>query len=371
MTLRSFYTGALALTLAAPGAFADFSYDQTSKITGGAMQGMMKFAGAFNKQLREPMVTTVAVKGNRMANISKESINLIDLDAQTITDINLKDRTFSTITFAEMTAAMQKAMERVNKDMAAQGADAKWNINVKDTGESQTVNGLPAKRFVIDVEMAATDQKSGQSGAMNTSMDMWMTPSIRGYDEVKRFYEAMAEKMAFTPGGMGMAMGRADMAKGMAQAYKEAAKMDGIPVMQVIRMGPKLTPEQQAELAKAQQEQANQPPPPTASEAAGNAAGNAAAGAALGRLGKAGAIGGALGGFGGFGRKKKEQPQEQAQAPAQQQAPAQTASASSAGSLMEMTIESSNFSSAPVDASKFAVPAGFKEVEHSMKKMLK
>ena len=36
---------------------ADFSYEQTTKMTGGAMMGMMKIAGAFSKQLREPVQT--------------------------------------------------------------------------------------------------------------------------------------------------------------------------------------------------------------------------------------------------------------------------------------------------------------------------
>ena len=41
-------------------------------------------------------------------------------------------------------------------------------------------------------------------------------------------------------------------------------------------------------------------------------------------------------------------------------------SASSAGALMEITTESSGFSSAPVDGAKLEVPAGFKEVEPEM-----
>ena len=42
-------------------------------------------------------------------------------------------------------------------------------------------------------------------------------------------------------------------------------------------------------------------------------------------------------------------------------APAATQDA--CGALMEMIVEVSGFSSAPVDASKFEVPAGFKKVE--------
>ena len=38
---------------------------------------------------------------------------------------------------------------------------------------------------------------------------------------------------------------------------------------------------------------------------------------------------------------------------------------------MEMTTELTAFSSAPVDPAKLTVPAGFKQVDHEMKKALK
>jgi len=33
---------------------ADFSYDESTRITGGSLAGMMKFAGAFSKAARDP-----------------------------------------------------------------------------------------------------------------------------------------------------------------------------------------------------------------------------------------------------------------------------------------------------------------------------
>jgi hypothetical protein len=85
--------------------------------------------------------------------------------------------------------------------------------------------------------------------------------------------------------------------------------------------------------------------------AAGNAAAGTAASAAESRLGRLGGLAGGLGGLGGLSRKKK---QEQAPPPDAQTGPA---------ILMEMTTESTGFSSGPVDVSKFEVPAGFKQVD--------
>ena len=88
-------------------AFADFSYEETSKITGGMMAGMMKFAGAFSKQAREPIVTTVAVKGDRMMHGSQHNASVIDLGKETITSINFDKKQYSVMTFEQMKQMME------------------------------------------------------------------------------------------------------------------------------------------------------------------------------------------------------------------------------------------------------------------------
>ena len=175
---------------------------------------------------------------------------------------------------------------------------------------------------------------------------MWVAPAVAGYDEIANFHRRMAEKIAWAPGG-GMMMSSSEISKGMAELYKEGSKLNGVPVLQIIRMGGPGGDAQGQQQGQAPQQQQQQP-----------RAEKPSAGGALG-----GALGGRLGGFGGFGRKKKPAAEEQQPAPAAQteQAPAQQAGAP--GSLLEMTSELSGFSAAPVDASKFEVPAGFKLVK--------
>src|SRR5258708_10658821 len=86
---------------------ADFSYEQSTKMTGGALMPMMKLAGAFSKQAREPIQSNVAIKGNRMLHSSKDHAEVIDLDSETVTSIDLQKKTYSVMTFAEMTQAME------------------------------------------------------------------------------------------------------------------------------------------------------------------------------------------------------------------------------------------------------------------------
>jgi hypothetical protein len=235
---------------------------------------------------------------------------------------------------------------------------------------------MNTKEAIVTVAMEATDNKSGNSGGMNFTMDMWLAPDVPGYGEVRAFYHRMAEKMAWTPGAGMLGPMTAQYGKGIAELSKEMSKLEGIPVLQITRIGgtgsgPGMPSEAELAQAQTQVEQAQaqqQSQQPNVQEAAGSAA----AGAALGRMGR---LGGLAGGLGGFGRRKKAEQQQQQTAPeATQQAqappaPPQRTSAGS-GALMEMTTELTSFS-ASADGAKFDVPAGFKQVEHDMVKALK
>src|SRR5207237_95621 len=68
---------------------ADFSYQETTQMTGGALVKILRLGGPFTRKAREPIVSTVLIKGNRMATLGKENSTIIDLDKETITEINL------------------------------------------------------------------------------------------------------------------------------------------------------------------------------------------------------------------------------------------------------------------------------------------
>jgi hypothetical protein len=235
---------------------------------------------------------------------------------------------------------------------------------VKETGQTREVSGLNAKQVILTMEMQGKDQKSGNEGNMVITADMWLAPKSAGYDEVANFYQRMAQKLAWTPGAGMLTMGRSDIGKGFADLHKEAAKIDGMPVLQVIRMGAKVDGQAAGEPGAAPAQPAE--PTPSASEAAGDAAAKSA-----GR--RLGGLAGGLGGLGGFGRRKKPQQEEQQPAAAQPQAQAQPAGqgTAAAGSLLEMTTETRNFSAAAVDAARLEIPSGFRQVESEMLKSIR
>jgi hypothetical protein len=287
---------------------------------------MMKVAGVFSKQAREPIQSTVALKGNRLANRGAMRASIIDLDSKTITEIDLQKKTYSVMTFAQMKQMLDDMAQKMHQQKPEGQMDLK--VSAKATGNTKQIVGYDAKEMLVRIEMQGTDEKTGQTGAMVVTTDLWIAPTVPGYREVREFYRKMAAELNWTPGG-NMFMARPDVSKGMAEAMKEIAKLDGTPVYQTVTMG--------AAGTGADGTQAAAPPPQQQPQ----------------QQAERPSLSGALAGRFGLGRKKSQDSQ-----PAQQQQ-----SQAAPGTLLEMTTEYTAFSSASVDASVFEVPAGFKKVD--------
>jgi hypothetical protein len=309
---------------------ADFSYQQTSKITGGALAGAMKVVGVFSKQAREPVESTVIVKGDRMATISPQSASIIDLQKETVTQIDFHRKTYSVMTFAQLADLMKQMDEQMKSEKGKPVQNLTFKASVRRTGETKSVGGVDTHEAILKIEMIGTDEKTGEPvTAMVITTDMWLAKPVAGYEEIRDFHRRMAQKLSWAP-NMGM-MSQPGMARGMAELGKEMSKLDGMPILQLVSMG---GPE--SGQAAGQPEAAPQPTPQAQEEKP--------SGGMLGRL--------AGGRFGGFGHKKNQDQDQQQQGPPP-----------GGGVLMEMTTELSGFSTDAVDASKFEIPAGFKEVE--------
>lgn len=340
----------------------DFTYQQTTQLTGGSLLKMMKTVGVFSSQARhvsDPIVSTIYLKDNRLANVSPDQIQIIDLDKETITQIDVQKKTYSVMTFDQMKQAIENARQQMQQqappqaqaaqpapDPNAQNIQMSFDVKVRKTGSQKEVSGLQSSEAILTMTMTATNTQTQQSGNMAITNDMWMVPEIPGYDQVRDFYKRFAAKMADATVGLGY-----DFSKMLAQnpganqalgdMSKEMQKLDGVPIMQVMRMGTTM----------------NGQPLPAASEAPTSPAD--AAGPSKGDIAKAGVssmISSRLGGFGGFGKKKQS-------APPPDQSADQAAAQPTSAILMETQITTSSFSSAPVDASHFDVPTGYKQVQ--------
>jgi hypothetical protein len=320
-------------------AYADFQYQSTARVTGGSLIQLMRFVPG-GGALKDPQVSTVAYQGNRMVRHSKRQGEIIDLDKRTITTINFEKRTYSEVTFEQMKQALEQAAAKAQAP-AAPDKNGKEQVNlnldadIKDTGQTRTVNGFDAHEVVMTMAMTASDPQSGGAGSMKVNSDLWIAKDVPGSKEMRDFYMRMAKEIDWAPTGMGGLMNRPDVARAMAKMMAEGGKIDGIAVQQIMKVsmdgvgGP-----------DGQQSQAA-PARPTLSDALG------------------GALGGKLGGLGGFGKKKKQD----ADPPVQPASGDASAQPTGSGSLMEMTIDNTGFSTSGIDAGMFDIPAGFKKVE--------
>jgi hypothetical protein len=268
-----------------------------------------------------------------MAHRGANDSTIIDLNAQTITHIDFQKKTYSVMTFDEMKQALDQMSKKMEKQNAAQ---ADFKVSVDATGNTKQIGGYEAKEAILKMEMQATDAKSGQQGSMTITTGMWLAAGVAGYDQVRDFYRRMAEKIDWSPTS-NMFMAQPQMAKGMAGLTKEMAKLEGVPVLQLMTMGGAGQPGANTAGGQAPAPQQQQAAPPS--------------------LG--GALGGALGGRFGLGKKSQ---------PTQEAPPAQAANSGTPGSMLETKTEISDFSTSPVDDSQFAIPAGFKKVDSDLAK---
>src|SRR5947209_4359391 len=172
------------MTLAAATLPADFSYQETSTITGGMMASMMRMAGVFSKTAREPIQSTITVKGDKMLHRTSTHASIIDLGSQTITGIDFQKKTYSVVTFEEVKQAMAQMAERMKKN---DKGEMTFKVSADATGKTRQVGGLEAKEMILKMEMEGQDKENGQKGGMMVTTDMWLVPGVPGYREVRDF----------------------------------------------------------------------------------------------------------------------------------------------------------------------------------------
>src|SRR5258707_8086029 len=236
----------LLFSLSTP-CFADFQYTETTKITGGAAAGAMKFAGVFSKDMRQATqgaTSTISFKGNKMRREdSLGQIEIIDLDGRRITQIDTKKKTYSTMTFDEMRARMEEARKKAAAEQAKRNKEQPSQVKI--VPKVTITPGRGSKKLLdytaketkmwVDMEMTSDDPKAkGQTANMWVDSDSYIAP-VKGYDEVKHFYQRMAKEMDWVPGAM--VGGNAQIAPAMVEYRKRATALNGMPLLSLVSVG--------------------------------------------------------------------------------------------------------------------------------------
>jgi hypothetical protein len=353
-----------------PFAFADVSYQETTRVTGGSMMGMVKMAGAFSSQAKQalaPTTATVMIHGSRMVRSNPHSTEIIDLDDQTITMIDHDKRTYSVMTFQEMEKAMADAAAKAKgaKPAPTSGSQMSFNAHISNSGATRQLDGQTASEVLLTITMTpnsgeanATNGTNAQGGMAATS-EMWLIKDAPGMPEMRSFNERMAKELKVDMAASEMTSlitAEPGGAQALEELRKESGKVSGLPVLQVTRVGMTVDGQPLAAPSVA-------PLPQSQSQDQGSTAGAVGKEVATGtatqeagsQLSRLGTFGRALGGS-SMGALMHHAPSTSAPSQATSSDPA------TAGVMMESQTETSGFSVAPVDTSSFQIPAGYKAV---------
>jgi hypothetical protein len=361
-----------AAALLQPLAFADVSYQETTQITGGSLVGMLKMAGAVSSQARQATARTtsnIMIHGSCMLRSNPHSTEIIDLDQQNMTFIDTDKHTYSVVTFAQMQQAMAKAAAQPkNSSSQTSGSSASqvsFSAHISSSGAVRQIEGQDAKEALLTLTMLATpDDSSNTKAGMAATSEMWLVSDAPGLAEMQRFNQRLAQELAVDLDATPMApllAAQPGSAQALADLKKESAKMSGLPVLQITRVGistdgQPLPPPSSAPLAP------DQKPGSSAGSTAGDVTTDAGTQVANDKMGKLGSFGRALAGS-SLGALRRQKSSAAAGAGT---TPAQSGSGAAAGVLLESQTQLSSFSTTPVDDSSFQVPAGYKQVKSPM-----
>lgn len=211
----------------------------------GRMMGM--FGG---KAAKEGIVTTVAVKGDRKAEMSGESTGrIVDLKEEKVYELDLKKKTYQVITFDELRRQLREAQEKAEKQAQEQtpkeergdeaGKPAKEvevDFDVKETGQKKSIAGYDTREVVMTITVREKGKTLEESGGIVLTTTSWLAPAIPAMKELAdfemRYWKAIAPE---TPGisaqQLAAVMAMYPMLKtGMERLKAEGAKLEGTPL---------------------------------------------------------------------------------------------------------------------------------------------
>jgi hypothetical protein len=215
---------------------ADFKYAETTKFTGGAVAGLLKFASKVSGKAAGPQTSTYYVKGNRMrVEEGDGDIQIIDLDARHITSINPKKKTHEVITFDEMRTQLDQARHAADREGRGDQLKFFTRVEVTKTQNTKVILDQATQEVHAKVDLQPSDGSgSDASGTMTFASDAWIAPSVLGYDEVGNFYQRMARETNWAPKSGPAAEPR--MAQAMEEMGKSSPALKGFPLLSTVKL---------------------------------------------------------------------------------------------------------------------------------------
>jgi cell division protein FtsN len=262
----------MSLTLlVAPLSAAVKTENRTKVDLSGFLGGVARMFGG--KAANEGVVSSTAVKGNRLMTVTDKTGQLIDLDEEKVYEIEFDKKRYRVKTFAEMREEMRKAAEQMAKSQpnaepqpSEQGEKAKEvevSVDVRETGERKNINGFDCREVVVVVKTYEKGKTLEAGGGMVISSNMWLGPELPGTQEVADFHRRYAEKLDLFS-AMGAPSAQMAMVSNMYPMMKDAVRkmqevdMTGSPILTVMTFETVAGEEQRQQAQQQQQAEKEQ-----------------------------------------------------------------------------------------------------------------
>jgi len=196
------------LTLTSTGLSADVRSDQRVRFQlGGAVGKLVNMFGG--KGAREGVTSMVAVKGSRKATMSDSTGQIIDLTEEKVYDLDVKKKTYTVTTFAQLRQQMEearrdaeKAAQRERPSEPATPAEKDPNAReydvdfaMKNTGVARTINGFDTQQTVVTITVREKGKTLNDSGGMVMTTDLWTAPNAPSTRDLAEFDMKFAQKL--------------------------------------------------------------------------------------------------------------------------------------------------------------------------------
>ena len=256
---------------------ADVRTDEKTKFQLGGVLG--KVAGIFGgKAVREGVDSTVMVKGDRMVMTNGSSSQIIDLAEEKVYTIDLKQKTYTVATFAEIRHQYEEARRKAEEEAKKSGNEkpeaapqkqqnepqVEVDFDIKNTGMTKTINGFETHQAVMTVTVREKGKTLDQSGGLVLTSDLWLAPRMPEMNELADFNLRYAQKLygpmvtGASPQDMATVLAMYPMVKpAIEKMATEGKKLEGTPILTVITADAVKSAAQLAEEQKA--DQANSP----------------------------------------------------------------------------------------------------------------
>lgn len=163
----------------------------------GLLGGMARMFGG--SAARDGIEATVALKGNRLATMSDQAGQIIDLGEQKVYTLDLRRKEYTTVTFAEMRAQYEKARADAEKNMKEMkpeereqmeqaGRQLEVDVDVKETGEKKSVAGHNVRQVILTLTAREKGKTLEDGGGFVMTNDLWLAPVIAERNEIAAFY---------------------------------------------------------------------------------------------------------------------------------------------------------------------------------------